>query len=540
MKRGLLRGGLISILIVSLFVAPLSVPLAVFGAEDPRTATGFAPEKPSDFGIGAIGGISSCLAVMLTIEGGGRQKLAQDLATTIIPLASVPVYDLPVHLNLASQVQKEGILNCVAGALAKSVIRQLTKSIVNWIDSGFQGKPAFVQDLGKFLTDIADEQIGEFIHGGALAGLCSPFALQVRITIARSRIADQPVQCTLTKVVGNVEGFFKNFQNGGWPAWLALTTVTTNNPYGAYIYYENQLDARIRAKQAEETEKVRQGSGFLSFEVCVARSITGGCLRKQVLTPGSVIAGQLNQVLPSGLRQLELADSIAEILDALMVALLQQVFTSQSGLAGLGSVYASGGSSNSVFTSGSFSSEVDVVQDAETRKVADAVVAQIDSAISFEQKVIDTKNRSISEIENAQSRLNEVGSCYNDKLGSGSGGLTAEERAVAENRKSNARLGAQALLPRISALDGAIASSTATIAVLEIYRTRALSANTQTEATTVLTDFYQARALGRFSSEFATIQAEQELDATKTEMRQLNQSTDEKLSECFAFPNELL
>ncbi len=548
MTRGLLRDTLLSLLIVSILAPSVALAQSGLDAEgnfpgdrgfNQETATGpdgRSTTSANPLTVGAIGGISSCIAVALTVKGAGLQKVAEDLATTVIPITSVPAYDIPVHLNLASQVRKDDILKCIAGALVKAVIRELTKSIVNWANNGFNGKPVFVQDLGKFLLDIGDKQIGEFIYGSsALAGLCSPFALKVRIMLARSVIS-RPVQCTLTKVIKNLQSFAQNFQNGGWPAWLELTTVTTNNPYGAFLVAKTQLDQRIATEQALAAERLRYGNGFLSVEVCLARSSSGLCLRQQTITPGTVIASQLNKALGNQWDVLNLSQDIASLIDGLMVALLNRLFTSNSGLAGLGSTFSGGGFGDPKSPPPPPSTTTPTADD-ETRKTIDLVASQIESAISFEQKVIDVKNQTKDAIQDARNRLTDLANCYDQKLGSGSGSLTPEQRATAENRKANANLTGQALLPRISPLDKAISSSTATIVVLEGLRTQAFNAPNQTVATKVLTDFYQARALGKFSSEFATIEAQRELDAARLEMQQLNQSTDEKLNECFAFPN---
>ena len=68
---------------------------------------------------------------------------------------------------------------------AKVFLRAMVRSIIQWINSGFQGAPAFVTDLRGFLVDVADEIAGEFIYqSDALRFLCSPFQLDVRIALA--------------------------------------------------------------------------------------------------------------------------------------------------------------------------------------------------------------------------------------------------------------------------------------------------------------------------------------------------------------------
>ena len=101
------------------------------------------------------------------------------------------------------------ITDCLVRTLGRLAVQHITQSTVNWINSGFEGKPAFVQDFNQFFTDVADEAAGEFIQGSGLSFLCSPFQLKVRIAIAQSyaRRNYSPASCTLSQVTDNVKGF---------------------------------------------------------------------------------------------------------------------------------------------------------------------------------------------------------------------------------------------------------------------------------------------------------------------------------------------
>ena len=58
--------------------------------------------------------------------------------------------------------------DCMARTVAKVAIQQMTVSIVNWINSGFNGKPSFVQNYQQFFNNVADQAAGEFIRGSSL------------------------------------------------------------------------------------------------------------------------------------------------------------------------------------------------------------------------------------------------------------------------------------------------------------------------------------------------------------------------------------
>ena len=42
------------------------------------------------------------------------------------------------------------------------VMRQITRDIVAWIETGFEGSPAFVTNLNGFMTDLADAAAGHW------------------------------------------------------------------------------------------------------------------------------------------------------------------------------------------------------------------------------------------------------------------------------------------------------------------------------------------------------------------------------------------
>jgi hypothetical protein len=81
---------------------------------------------------------------------------------------------------------KDITLDGILWAMAKQILSQMTTSIVNWINSGFEGSPAFVQDLEGFLLDTADQAFGEYLEefGGPFSFVCDPFRLDVSIALA--------------------------------------------------------------------------------------------------------------------------------------------------------------------------------------------------------------------------------------------------------------------------------------------------------------------------------------------------------------------
>ncbi len=197
----------------------------------------------------------------------------------------LPVFDkLNVVQNTISAVNnvqsviKEMGLDGVAKMIAQQFVKQITKSIVTWINSGFDGNPSFVTDPQGFFQNVGDQVTGEFLSKTGLDFLCEPFRFNLRLSLVvgvntgKNGYKNQ-YKCTLSGVIKNVEsfdGFMKGqfSQNGGWKSWFQITQNNSNNPIGAYIGVKGAMEAKIGDKKLVETKKLDWGKGFLSWETC--------------------------------------------------------------------------------------------------------------------------------------------------------------------------------------------------------------------------------------------------------------------------------
>lgn len=264
-------------------------------------------------------------------------------------LTRVPTYvGSLVELSVSGSFITDCVLMPLAVQLAKAMLYNITVSTVNWINSGFQGNPGFVQDFKGLLTDTADQMIGEFIAKDLGAGfLCSPFSFQVKIALAQSYLPyRQKSACTFTQIAGNVGGFVQGNNSGGWDNWLQVTTVPQNNAYGAFVLAQDELSRKILDAQQVKEKYLDWGNGFRDWEVCTpaqpiesfgddydsaSQSQEKVCEKR---TPGAIVQSQLEQTLGSGIRQLEVASSINAIMDALANQVTKQIVTGAQGLLG--------------------------------------------------------------------------------------------------------------------------------------------------------------------------------------------------------------
>ncbi len=234
---------------------------------------------------------------------------------------------------------KEWTVDGIFNGLAKTALQLLLKETVRWINSGFQGSPAFVQDLDGFLLNSADKLAGEIIYGSELNALCRPFALDVRITLSllRSR-REAPVRCTLSQVVGNVDNFFNDLASGGLAGWFAMTVNPNNNFFGASAAAQSHLFGRIGDQKGLDLQEFLANNGFLAKKECKkvpdADADGNEFMREECKTvlPGNTIAEALNSKLTIPDNTLISADEVNEVLSALFQQLALKAFTGARGL----------------------------------------------------------------------------------------------------------------------------------------------------------------------------------------------------------------
>ena len=325
-----------------------------------------------------------------------------------------------------SQFVKDFTLKGIAYGIAKQILRSLTSSVVDWINSGFEGSPAFVTDPASFFTDIADEMIGDFLQSQELTKfLCSPFSIDVRLSLAfRYQPFKRKKTCTLSDIIKNTTNAVQNasingytagdFKQGGWPAFVTMTTEPQNNQYGAYVQAEMEMSARIGTITLQKEKDLDRGKGFLSFNKCKNVPLqdeganTGATIKKcEVVTPGSVISNQLEMSLGSPIRQLELADDINEIVNALFAQMVKQVL-----IGGLSSLSSGGGSGGSQSYTQRLQSEQESQASSQFNSTKSNFITALGRVSDTEKRLRDVQLDSINKINSAKSAYEEVMACY--------------------------------------------------------------------------------------------------------------------------------
>lgn len=425
--------------------------------------------------------------------------------------------------------QKERTLDSIWTLMAKTTIRGITASTVNWINSGFQGGPAYVTDLRGFLLDIADATTADFIEGTALEALCSPWRINIKIALLSSNRFEEDVRCTLSDIVANIDDFINgDFSQGGWAGWFELTT--RNNPYNNYLASASELEARIASTQGEEIQLLDWGNGFMSYKEC--EELPDGFVgppRCKIVTPGSVIEGQLINIFGDGVRQLELVDEFNEVVNALTSQLIVTVFSSvNGGLRGLSST--SGGRS-------SYTSRLLTTQDTSTiQNVIASSEIEFSRVLNEELIYLTSKQGSFESVKETETQLFNLIQCYKNKLADKSLKLTDDEKAIASQRINNASSTIDTLItPRKNILIFEINTQSANIIKLDSLLADIQKAVNPYQLQVPTNELEEMRRQNILRGD-DTFFAEQERMAIVDEMNSLNPAMNGQILECQEFP----
>lgn len=279
-----------------------------------------------------------------------------------------------IEIETAKINEQSSCIASIGRLITKMLLQKLTLSTVNWINSGYDGSPSFIQNPEKFFKDIAKKEILQFgieingispfskdwMRNNALA-LKNKFADNARYSL-EEMIAQTTPECKGEDgvITGCDEAFSKDFSVGGWDAWTAMTQVPANNPLGAKLLFDNEIQKRLAGTNqstAQDTrDALKEASGFLGDQRCadpkgvtieeddlarrVVRKINPTtdigepanpndpnadkrfCNRWEYVTPGKMLADAATNVMGypnnSFLNVQDLNDAVAAVSDAIL------------------------------------------------------------------------------------------------------------------------------------------------------------------------------------------------------------------------------
>ncbi|MDB5259663.1 MAG: hypothetical protein JWO73_871 [Candidatus Taylorbacteria bacterium] len=384
----------------------------------------------------------------------GVGDIVTDIGNTIEGTISA-IADVATDISDYMLQYKETVLDGLAYIIAKQILRQLTASIVSWINTGFQGSPSFVTDPAGFFADVGDQITGDFIaHSGLLSQLCGNFSINLKLALAFKYrpYSQKRYACTLSSIVksasnsissGNfisVNGFTAgDFKQGKWPAFVSLTTEPQNNAFGAYLSAEDDLSYQIGTQKAEQKDELNQGHGFLSWQSCKtvpaegdknfvgpvapksideeyenAGSVNAPTSKKvcETQTPGSVIFGRADAALSSPGHELELADEFNEIISALFAQLVTTVLSK-----GLGAASGRGPSDTNSYLN-QLQKEQTNFDGAQLEEIRTRTINNVEKYVKDAESVAASKFRVMNIALGVKKAYDAAKACYQDQIDS--------------------------------------------------------------------------------------------------------------------------
>lgn len=257
-----------------------------------------------------------------------------------------PAHALFIVDDLVALSTKEYVLDPIFHALGRVAIDSISKSMTNWINSGFNGSPAFVTDLNLHFRALGDAKAKEFLTDVMnSSAVQSPFISQVLQGVGAAYYLDtskdafaEKLRYTLNQVARNDSAFLAgDFSQGGWNAWFSATLNRANNPVGAQLLAGEELAKRIQSATLNRAKELDHGRGFLAWRgdcmvpgkidataADLGASNEDNCLKHEIRTPGSLIVDMTPEPMRETLRSLGVADELNEVLSALMSQLISQ------------------------------------------------------------------------------------------------------------------------------------------------------------------------------------------------------------------------
>lgn len=293
--------------------------------------------------------VSSIAGLLLAAVFISLLVIPQD-AHAIIPGTSIPVNPSPAT-DPGSFTSTQWILRYVINPAARVVLRSLitstTQQIVGWIQGDNGKNVGFVGNFQETLTRELDLEAGQFLNNLAGVNLCGNLGAFLQFSLRTPTGFRQRFGCTLTNIVNNVEGFFQNFEQGGWDSFIKMSFEGRNNPQGAYLI---AADAKLQGELARFNrflEPLRKSFPFKGFEVssekCTPEFDEDGnpagqnCqTTTETKTPGQLVTDQLSKASGIGLDFAANAKDFDEALAAIVSALIGQIISASSGSSGGG------------------------------------------------------------------------------------------------------------------------------------------------------------------------------------------------------------
>lgn len=359
-----------SILIFLIFFAPLSTVSAQTAASTAQFNPNTNISSGNTYSGVSITGIGGAIASCANIGGFLINQASSLLSSTSIGKkflssssfsgggSAVDTSDQKAQQALATANRTTQCLDGVAYAVAKNTLAQITNKTLNWVNTGLNGNPLYVQNVQSYLGSISTLQTNSFLNTVQNSDPIFGNALRSAITLSVTGKSDGLINVTLnTPQALSYNSFQSDFTNGGWNALLN----PSYNPVGAFFNAVDTLNTNVSTQQQQASNEIQRNNGFLDMKQCVKYADTAAaantntslttqlttstqksngyipgavCTQWSTTTPGSVIASQVQTITNTPVQQLVYANKINEVLGGFFDSFVNNLMT--KGLRGSG------------------------------------------------------------------------------------------------------------------------------------------------------------------------------------------------------------
>jgi len=328
----------------------------------------------------AIGGTATCSAGQVLgrlisssvgqAVGSITNRVGGKVVDTVKSLTKVPVFDSAVKEETAAGAQNTaalrgktvgggnpggvgGIISGIVGAftdvswdsimycVVNEIMTYITQSTIQWIKSGFNGNPVFVENIGAMFQKIADREASNFtreISNGAKNAeriavngirnsafqVAEPFRRGAMETIAgASRKIAGATPTMSPQLTQNYNAFVSGNWNTPGGGAMGLMQVSRSNQYVANMNTKIEYDRRVAEAQSIQQSQITNGTQ--SFYRCKdgKKDPSGYCspVDRIVTAPAQFINDETSSV--NGMKYLRI--SFAKDFDSVVTALVNQL-----------------------------------------------------------------------------------------------------------------------------------------------------------------------------------------------------------------------
>lgn len=245
----------------------------------------------------------------------------------------VPVADSTVELNTGTLVYKECVLREVVNREREAATAGLGRTAISAIQTGRNGNPQYVANVGQELvTNVSDPAFLSFLKGPALKTL-NP-ALQTPITRAMVRYYEGETRLPqATSLKCPYAGDLRTFHNGQTQFTIAEYLAASSpqcDPVVALFLAQDIANAQIARCEQYMRDQWNWGGGYYAK----TDNAQDPCKAK-TLTPAITVQQSFQNIIDSPVRQLESANDIGQMINALYAGMTTQILSDNQGLAGL-------------------------------------------------------------------------------------------------------------------------------------------------------------------------------------------------------------